>query len=145
MEEHGQDNRPERFANSSIRTNQGLNGPRWVGFSVDAATKLTIGAADSIGKKKTGGCSKVRTSWPVTKRRTPTGTFLSNTMRNAVALGLGHDGLDRFDRYFKLLRYLGDTDAVFKVVDNGSNRQTGAPQERRAALGPEFDFDQRTI
>ena len=37
--------------------------------------------------------------------------------------------MDRFDRDFKLLRYLSDADAVFKVVDNGSNRQTG-PRRR---------------
>jgi len=36
------------------------------------------------------------------KRRTPTGTFLSNRMRNAVALGVSEDGFDAPDRQLEL-------------------------------------------
>src|ERR1035441_10034448 len=78
--------------------------------------------------------TKVLTSCAVRKRRTPTGTFLSNTMRNAVAFGVPQNRLNPVRRDFKLLHDLGDAHAIVEVIDNRLHGHSGATQHRRSAL-----------
>ncbi len=69
------------------------------------------------------------------------GTFLSNTMRNAVALGVRQDGLDTIRRNLELFRDLGDAHAVVEVIDNRIGWHPRAAQHWSAPLHSRLDFD----
>jgi len=75
------------------------------------------------------------------KRRTPTGTFLSNRMRNAATFGVGQDRLDEVLRNFKLLRDFSDAHTVVEVINDGTDRQSGGSQHGGAALNARLDFN----
>src|ERR1019366_1829678 len=89
--------------------------------------------------------TKVRTSCSDRKRRTPTGTFLSNTMRNAVTLGVSQNRLDTIRRNLELFYDFGDAHAIVEVIDNRVDRHPRAEQHRSAALHSRLDFDERTF
>jgi hypothetical protein len=75
------------------------------------------------------------------KQRTPTGTFLSNRMRNAVTFGVGQDRLDDVLRNFKLLRDFSDAHTEVEVINDRTNRQSSGAQHRGAALHAWLDFN----
>src|SRR5579863_1854777 len=85
---------------------------------------------------------KVRTSCLDKKRRTPTGTFLSNRMRNAMALGVAHNCLDAILRNLKLLRYFRDADAILEIIDNCADRHSRTSQHRSPTLDAWLAFNQ---
>jgi len=63
---------------------------------------------------------------------TTTGTFLSNRMRNAMALCVSHNRLDAMGRQFKLFGDFGNAHTKVEVIDNVAtgirvSRSTGAP------------------
>src|SRR6266700_416087 len=87
--------------------------------------------------------TKVRTSWLVRYRLTPTGTFRSNTMRNAVTLGVGQNRLNMIRRNVKLFRDFRDAHAIVEVIDNRVDRHPRAEQHRSAALHSGLDLDER--
>src|SRR5271157_3960537 len=91
------------------------------------------------------GVLKVRTSCWDRKRRTPTGTFLSNTMRHAVTLGVGQNRLDTIRRNLKLFHDFGDAHAIVEVIDNRIDRHPRTAQHRSAALHSGLDFDERAF
>src|ERR1700688_2149640 len=65
----------------------------------------------------------VRVSCCERKPRTFTGTFLSNSIRNAVTFGVRQDCLHLSFRYFELLRNLRHAQTIFCIVDNGAHGQ----------------------
>jgi hypothetical protein len=66
-------------------------------------------------------------------RRTPTGTLLSNRMRNAMTLGVSQDGLDKIQRHLELFRDFRRAHTIVEVVDNRVDWHPRATQHRRAA------------
>src|ERR1700722_16109447 len=79
------------------------------------------------------------------KRRTPTGTLLSNRMRNAVTFGVSQDCLDGVLRNFKLLRDFSSAQAIVEIIDDRTDRQTRTAQYGSAALHGRLYFDQRAF
>ena len=58
------------------------------------------------------------TSCPASKRRAPTGAFLSNRMRDAMALGVDQNRLNVVLRHFEPFRDFGDSYAIVAIIDN---------------------------
>jgi hypothetical protein len=92
----------------------------------------------------------VRTSCPDRKRRTPTGTFLSNRMRNSVALGVSHNRLDAIRGQFKLFGDFGNAHAIVEVIDIALTgirvpRSTGAPLCTPCLISTNGHSDQSTL
>ena len=86
--------------------------------------------------------TKVRTSCPARKRRRPTGTFLSNRMRNAMTVGVAHNCLDAILWNLKLLRDFLDAHAILEVIDNCADRHSRTSQYRSPAMNAWLGFDQ---
>src|ERR1051326_8707141 len=76
----------------------------------------------------------VRTSCPARKARAPTGTFLSNRMRKAVALGEGHNRFHALRRNFKLFGDFRHAQPVVEVIDNRAYWHPRSAQHKSAAL-----------
>src|SRR5438128_8221633 len=74
--------------------------------------------------------AKVYTSCLSRKRRTPTGTFFSNRMRNAVTLGVSQNRLGTIRRNFKPFRDFADAHAIVEVIDNRVDRHPRTAQHR---------------
>jgi hypothetical protein len=74
-----------------------------------------------------------------------TGTFLSNTMRNAVALGVRQDGFYAVRRNLKLLGNFGGAQAVVEVIDHSVRRHARAAKHRGAAQDSRLNLDQRAV
>jgi hypothetical protein len=89
--------------------------------------------------------TNLQTSCPDKKRRTPTGTFLSNRMRNSMALGVIENRLYLIGWQFKLLRDLGHANAIVEIIDNRTHRHPRPEQYRRAAMHLRLHFNQRTF
>src|ERR1700722_982731 len=87
----------------------------------------------------------VRTSCSRRKARTPTGTLLSNRMRNAMTLGVCQHRFDTIRRYLKLLGNLRDAYAIGKVVDDRADWHPSTTQHGSAALDIRIDLNQGTL
>src|SRR5471030_420946 len=78
-------------------------------------------------------------------RRTPTRTLLSNRMRNAMALGVGQNGLYAILRHLELLRNFGHAYTIIVVIYNRADRHPGTAQHGSAAVDARVDLDQRAL
>src|ERR1022692_1933641 len=115
-----------------------------------SAVTITSNAAISAAFKRSpfsscGGqliSTTVRTSCPARKPRTPTETFLSNKMRNAMALGVRQNRLNTILGQLELLRDFGHAYAVVEVIDNRVDWHSRAAQHGRAAQHARVDFNQ---
>src|SRR5579862_65789 len=114
--------------------------------AVTRTSKPAVSAAFRRSPFSSCGChfnsSKVNTSCLERKRRTPTGTFLSKAMRNAVALGVRQDRLNTIQRNLELFGDFSDTYAVVEVIDNHADRHPRATQYGGTALDSGFDLDE---
>jgi hypothetical protein len=81
----------------------------------------------------------------IRKKTTPTGTFLSNAMRNAMTSCVRQNGVNRVCGKLKLFRDFGHAYAVVKIIDNGLDRHPGSAQNGSAALDVLLDLDQRAF
>jgi hypothetical protein len=70
---------------------------------------------------------------------------VSNTMRNALTLGVGQNRIDTIRRNLKLLYDFGDAHAIVEIIDNRVDRHPRAAQHRSTALHSGLDFDERTF
>src|ERR1700722_9943857 len=84
----------------------------------------------------------VRTSCPARNRLTPTGTFLSNRMRNATALGVSQNCLNGILRHLELFRDFGHAYAIIVIIDNRVDRHPRAAQHGSAALHERVHLNQ---
>src|ERR1035441_7037443 len=109
----------------------------------DASAALSSSPFSSCGCHRIS--TKVRTSCMDRNRRTPTGTFLSNTMRNAVTLGVSQNRLDPVRRNLKLFHDFGDAHAIVEVIDNRVHRHPRSEQNGSAALHSGPDLDERAF
>ena len=72
----------------------------------------------------------------------PTGAFLSNTMSNAVTLGVSQNRLDTIRPNLELFRDFGGAHAIVEVIDNRIDRHPRTARHRSAALHFGLDFDE---
>jgi hypothetical protein len=79
------------------------------------------------------------------KWRTPSGTFLSNRTRNAMALGVRHNRLNLRWRELELLGNLDHSQAVVEIIDNGVNWHTSSAHNRSAAQDSWIGFHQGAL
>jgi len=74
------------------------------------------------------------------KSSTPTGTFLSNRMRNAMALGVSQNRLNRILRHFELFRNSRSAYTMVEVIDNRVYRHPRTAQHGSATLRARIDL-----
>jgi len=89
--------------------------------------------------------TKVRTACLARKRRTPIGTFLSKTMRNAVALRVSQNRLDMIRGNLKLFGDFSGAQAVVEVVDDRVDRHPRTAQHGSTALDSRLGFDEQAF
>jgi hypothetical protein len=68
--------------------------------------------------------------------------IISNTMRNAVTLGVSQNRLDTIRPNLELFRDFGGAHAIVEVIDNRIDRHPRTARHRSAALHFGLDFDE---
>jgi len=70
------------------------------------------------------------------------GTFLSNKMCNAMALGVYDHSFHLLGRKFELLRDFRDGQAIIEIIDYGIHWHTRSTQDWFSGLHPGFAFNE---